>query len=317
MRFAVFGVGGAGGYFGARLAQAGHEVVLIARGAHLEAIRRDGLRVETPDGEIAVSPVLATDMPAAAGVADVVLLGVKAWQVREAGDALRPLLGPHSCVVTLQNGVEAAEQLAQVLGAGCVLPGICGTFSRVVAPGRIRTISASNLIRFGEVDDRPSGRTERLRAALDRPGITVEIPPDITAALWEKFLFVSALGGVGALARRPLGVLRAMPETRRLLEACMTEVLAVGLARGVALRPALVTETMALVDRLPPEGTTSLQRDLQEGRPSELDAWNGAVVRLGRGVGVATPVNEIVYASQLPAERQARGLPLEPDRATV
>jgi 2-dehydropantoate 2-reductase len=308
MRIAVLGTGGAGGYFGVQLAHAGEDVVFIARGAHLAAIRRDGLRLETPAGEMVVAPAQATDQPGSVGPVDVVLLGVKAWQVREAAAAMRPMLGPDSIVVPLQNGVEAAGDLAAVLGPGPVLGGLCGTFSWVTAPGRIRSIGPVNVIRFGELDNRPSARTERLRDAFARAGVAVEIPADITVALWEKFLLVTAFGGVGALARAPIGVLRSVPETRALLERCLAEALAVGTARGVALPPTTAESTMALVDRLAPAATTSLQRDLAEGRPSELEAWNGAVVRLGSAAGVPTPVHEVIYHGMLPAERRARGM---------
>jgi 2-dehydropantoate 2-reductase len=308
MRIAVFGTGGAGGYFGARLAQAGEEVAFIARGAHLAAIRRDGLRLDTPEGELVIAPARATDRPEAVGPVDLVLLGVKAWQVREAAAAMAPLLGPETMVVPLQNGVEAADELAAVLGSGPVLGGLCRTFSWVTAPGRIRNIGPFNAILFGERDNRPSARAERLRETLLRAGLGAEIPPDIGVAVWEKFLLVTTFGAIGALARAPIGVLRALPETRALLARCAAEALAVGRARGVALPPDGVAGTLAMLDKLAPASTTSLQRDLADGRPSELEAWSGAVVRLGRAAGVPTPLHETVYHAMLPGERRARGL---------
>ncbi|MFO1061562.1 MAG: 2-dehydropantoate 2-reductase [Dongiaceae bacterium] len=307
MRIAVFGTGGAGGYFGARLALAGEEVAFIARGAHLEAIRRDGLVLDTPEGELAVAPARATDRPAEVGPVDVVLLGVKAWQVREAAAAMTPLLGPGTVVVPLQNGVEAADELAAVLGSGPVLGGLCRTFSWVTAPGRIRNIGPFNAILVGERDNRASARTARLRDTLLRAGLGAEIPPDIAVAVWEKFLLVTTFGAIGALARAPIGVLRALPESRSLLERCAAEALAVGRARGVALPADAVASALAMLDRLAPASTTSLQRDLAEGRPSELEAWSGAVVRLGRAAGVPTPLHETVYHAMLPGERRARG----------
>lgn len=307
MRIAVFGTGGAGGYFGARLARAGEDVVFIARGDHLEAIRTRGLIVETPEGEIVIEPAQATDDPAQAGAVDVVLVGVKAWQVVGAAHAIRPLLGPATFVVPLQNGVEAPSQLAAVLGAEHVLGGLCGTLSWRTGPGRIRSIGEVHFVKIGELDGRPSERAEGLRAALERAGVTAEVPPDINRALWEKFLFVVSLGGVGAVTRVPVGIVRALPETRRMLERCMHEILAVGRARGVPLADAIVADTFALVDSLAPDGTTSLQRDITAGNPSELEAWNGAVVRFGREAGVPTPVHEFIYQSLLPQELRARG----------
>lgn len=307
MRIAVFGTGGAGGYFGARLARAGEDVTFIARGAHLEAIRERGLTVETPAGEIVIRPARATDDPTKAGAVDVVLIGVKSWQVLDAARAIRPMVGPETFAVPLQNGVEAASQLVSVLGADHVVGGLCGTLSWVASPGRIRSIGIVHFVKIGELDNRASKRTERLRAAFERSGVDVEIPPDIGRALWEKFLFVVSLGGVGTVARVPVGVLRTVPGTRKMLTRCMEEILAVARARGVPLADSIVAEKMALVDSLAPDGTTSLQRDIVDGKPSELEAWNGAVVRLGREAGVSTPLHEFLYDSLLPQELRARG----------
>lgn len=306
MRVAIFGTGGAGGYFGARLARAGEDVTFIARGEHLQAIRAHGLTVETPHGEIVIQPARATDDPSQAGVADVVLVGVKSWQVVEAAHAMRPLIGPETFAVPLQNGVEAASQLAEVLGANHVVGGVCGTLSWVIAPGRIRSIGDVHFVKLGELDNRVSERCERLRAAFERAGVNVEIPADIRQALWGKFLFVVSLGGVGAVTRVPVGVIRTVPETRQMLTRCMQEILAVARARDVPLADEIVADRLAFIDSLAPDGTTSLQRDIVEGKPSELEAWNGAVVRLGREAGVPTPLHEFIYHSLLPQELSAR-----------
>ena len=311
MRIAVFGTGGAGGYFGSQLANAGEEVVFIARGEHLRAIREDGLRVETPKGELRIRAE-ATDDPSRIGPVDAVLVAVKTWQVLEAAQALRPLLGPATFALPLQNGVEAALQLAGELGAERVVGGLCGTLSWVTGPGRIRSIGTVHFVKLGELDNRASDRTERLRAAFERAGVTVEIPADIHRALWAKFLFVVSLGGVGAVTRAPVGVLRALPETRRMLTRAMEEILAVARARGIALPDSAIAETLAFVDSLAPDGTTSLQRDITDGKPSELEAWNGAVVRFGREAGVPTPLHAFLYECLLPQERRARGLDADP-----
>jgi 2-dehydropantoate 2-reductase len=307
MRIAVFGTGGAGGYFGAQLAQAGEEVVFIARGDHLEAIRTQGLRVETPRGEILIAPAQASDDPARIGIVDAVIVGVKTWQVLEAAQAMKPMIGPETFVVPLQNGVEAASQLARVLGTEHVLGGLCGTMSWVAGPGHIRSIGEAHFIKFGEMDGPSSERTERLRQAFERAGVKVEVPLDITVSLWEKFLFVVSFGGVGSVTRAPIGVLRTLPETRRLLERCLHEIVAVAQARGVGLTEENVAKSMAFLDSLPPAGTTSLQRDIAGSKPSELEAWNGAVVRLGREAGVAAPLHEFIYHSLLPQELRSRG----------
>jgi 2-dehydropantoate 2-reductase len=310
MRIAIFGAGGVGGYFGARLAQAGESVVFIARGAHLDAIRREGLRVESPLGFVTLRPASATDEPAAVGAVDAVLVCVKTWQVAEAAKAMRPLLGTDTFVVPLLNGVEAADQLAAVIGDDRVLGGLCKIMSYVAAPGRIRHAGVDPRVEFGERGKPRSARVEALARAFEKAiGLSMGTPEDIEAALWAKFLFITPLSGVGAVTRRPAGVLRRVPETRRMLEAAMREVFEVGRARGVRLRDDSVAETMEYVDGLPEETTASMQRDILEGRPSELESQNGAVVRLGKERGVAVPVNECLYASLLPAELEARKRP--------
>jgi 2-dehydropantoate 2-reductase len=308
MRIAVFGTGAVGGYFGGRLAQAGEEVIFIARGKHLQALRRHGLQVDSVKGDFVVQPVQATDDPAQVGVVDVVLVGVKAWQVPEAAQAMRPMVGPDTFVVPLQNGVEAPTQLAAVLGAQHVLGGLCRIISFILGPGHIRHAGIEPYVAFGELDNQASERAERLRQAFARAaGVTVEIPPDIQVAMWEKFLFIASFSGVGAVTRAPAGVLRSVPETRQLLEQAMCEIFAVARAREIALPGDLVEQTMAVVDGLPPDGTASMQRDIMEGRPSELASQNGAVVRLGQEAGIATPLHHFIYHSLLPLELQARG----------
>ncbi len=307
MRIAVYGSGGVGGFFGGRLARTEARVSFIARGEHLRALRQGGLHVESVRGDFAVRPVHATDDPAEVGEVDVVLLAVKAWQVREAAEAMRPMLGPDTAVVTLQNGVEAPLRVAEVVGRARVLPGLVRIFSHVAAPGRVRDVGGPASIAFAEWDGGPSGRVERLREALARAGVAVEVPEDVHAALWSKFLFVVPMGGVGAVSRAPVGVLRSLPGTRRMLEEAMGEVREVALARGVRLPADVVERTLAFVDTLPAEGTSSLQRDLAAGRRSELDDWNGAVVRLGGEAGVDTPLNRFIRDALLPLELRARG----------
>jgi len=307
MRVAIYGTGGAGGYFGAQLARTGGEVTFVARGQHLKAIQSHGLCVETPAGEIVIQPAKATDDPRQIAPVDVILVGVKAWQVEEAARDMRPMVGPETFVVPLQNGVEASSQLAAVLGAEHVLGGLCGTFSWVAAPGRIRNIGTSSFIKFGELDNRCSERAERLRQSFEKAGVKVDVPPDIHKALWEKFLLVTSFGGVGAVSRAPIGVIRAMPETRSLLEVCMQEASAVARAQCVLLNDTVVADTMKFIDSLAPNATTSLQRDIADGKPSEIDFWNGSVVRQGQAAGVPTPVNQFIYHSVLPQELRARG----------
>ena len=307
MRFAIFGVGAIGGYFGGRLAQAGEEVAFIARGEHLEALRANGLRVDSINGDFVLPAVTATDDPSRIGAVDVVLVGVKTWQVPAAAESMRPLLGEDTLVLPLQNGVEAPAQLAKILGREHVCGGLAKIISYIAGPGHIRHTGADPYIALGELDNQPSDRLERLRRALQRSGVSAEIPPDITAALWAKFLFVASWGGVGAITRAPIGVIRSVSQTRRMLEGSMQEIYEVADALNVNLAPDAVSAGMGFIDTLPPNGTTSLQRDIIENRPSEIDSWTGAVVRFGRDAGVSVPINEFIYDALLPLERQARG----------
>jgi 2-dehydropantoate 2-reductase len=308
VRIAVFGSGAVGGYFGGRLAQSGEEVVFIARGEHLAAIRRHGLVVTSVSGDFAVQPAQATDDPSAAGPVDVVLLGVKAWQVPQAAQAMRPLVGPRSFIVPLQNGIEVPDRLVDGFGAKHVLGGLCRIMAYVVAPGHIQHAGAEPYIAFGELDASTSERVEHLGQAFARSqGVRAEIPPDIRIAMWSKFLFIAALSGVGAVTRAPIGVIRSQPESRRMLQQALEEIHAVALAHGIALPSDTVEKTLAFVDSLPVDGTASMQRDIIQGRPSELEWQVGAVVRLGQGAGLDVPLHRFIYSALLPLERRARG----------
>jgi len=307
MRVAVFGSGGVGGYFGARLAQSGEEVIFIARGEHLRAIRERGLRVDSPEGNFVVSPAQVSDDPAAVGTVEVILLGVKAWQVPEAAWAMRPMVGASTFVVPLQNGVEAPMHLASVLGNPHVLGGLCHISVYRVRPGYIRHAGIKPHIAFGELDNHPSERAERLRLAFERAGVWAEIPADIHAAMWEKFLFIASLAGIGAVTRAPAGAIRYLSVTRELLEGAMQEIARLAKAKGVHLPADVIEKTMAYVDSLPENATTSMQRDIVEGRPSELADLNGAVVRLGREVGIDTPIHAFIFYTLLLQEKRARG----------
>lgn len=303
----VFGAGAVGGYFGGRLAAAGHHVTFIARGAHLDAIRRDGLQVLSPKGDFTVSPATATDDTASVGVADVVLVGVKAGAVSAIAPALTPLVGPHTVVVPLQNGVEAASALAAVLPPEGVIGGLCRVAASVTGPGQITHVGIEPTVVVGARNDSQGQAVERVRHLLARAGVTVEVADDIQAALWEKFLLVEPWGGLGGVARVTLDVLCRTPGTRRLLTAAMTEVALLAAAHGVRLADDVVHRTLTFLDAVPEGATASMQRDLTERRPSELDAQTGAILRLGREKGIQTPVHAFLYDCLSPGERLARG----------
>jgi 2-dehydropantoate 2-reductase len=303
----VFGAGAVGGYFGGRLAMAGHDVTFIARGAHLDAIRRSGLQVASTRGDFVVHPATATDEPSAVGVSDIVLLGVKAGAVSDVAPAIRSLIGPGTVVVPLQNGVEAASDLVGVLGPEPVIGGLCRIVSALTGPGRITHAGIEPTIVMGELDGSTSGRVARVRDILEQAGVAVQVPDDIHVALWEKFLLIAPWGGLGGLTRVPLDVLCHTPETHRLLGLAMAEVAAVAAAHGVQLAADVVDRTVTFLAGLSPGATASMQRDIMEGRPSELDAQIGSIVRLGREKATDTPVNTFIYECLLPGERIARG----------
>ncbi len=307
MRIAVVGTGSVGAYFGGRLAQAGEDVAFIARGATLSALRESGLQVESADGDFVIQPVRATDNAATVGSVDVVILGVKGWHVPAAIEAMRPLIGESTVVVPLLNGVEAPDQLAAVFGASHVAGGLCGLFGSPVVPGRFRNAMAHPFISFGELDNSRSERLERLRDAFARVGVRATIAPDIRAALWEKLLFVGPFGGIGAVTRAPVGVLRSLPETRALLEGAMAEIALTAQANGVHVADDAIAKAFALIDGSPEQATASMQRDIMAGRPSELESQVGVVVRMARGAGIEVPIHTTLYASLLPQERRARG----------
>jgi 2-dehydropantoate 2-reductase len=308
MKIAIFGVGGVGGYFGGMLARTEHEVSFVARGGHLAAIRQQGLRLSSDKGEFIIHPHLVTDSPAEIGPVDVVVVATKTWQIEEAIQQMQPLVGPQTTIIPLLNGVEAPAQLAEVYGQNRVLGGFCRVLSLVKGPGHIHQGGTHPFVAFGELDKTLTPRLQALQAVFAEAEITVEVSPDIEAAMWQKLVFIAAMSGVGAVTRSHAGLLRRVPQAYQLLRQTMQEIVAVAQGRGIGLQDDAVAKGMATFDNLPDEATASMQRDIMEGRPSELEGQNGAVVRLGAEVGVATPLNLYLYYSLLPQEMKARGL---------
>jgi 2-dehydropantoate 2-reductase len=306
MRIVVFGTGGVGGYFGGRLAQAGEDVTFIARGEHLRAIKATGLKVDSSSGDFVVYPAQATDDVSEVGETDLVILGVKAWQVPEAARAIKPLVGPKTTVVPLQNGVDAVPQLVVELGSENVIGGLCRIVSFVVAPGHIRHAGFKPSIIIGELDNSRTDRITKIEKVFNHAGMATTIAADIQVALWTKFLFIASFSGVGAMANAPAGIVRTDPNWRGQMLSAMAEIYALAHARGVKLPSDSVDKVMAAVDGLPEDATSSMHRDIAAGKPSELDSQNGAVVRLASEAGVEVPTHILIYETLKPLEEKAR-----------
>jgi 2-dehydropantoate 2-reductase len=306
MRIAVFGAGGIGGYFGGRLALAGAEVHLIARGAHLSALQEKGLRVRSIAGDFQVQ-LPATDDPRSIGPCDFVLFCVKSYDTEKAAARLHPLLDRETAVVSLQNGVDNEEKIARAIGWPHVMGGAAYIFATVAEPGVIEHTAGPGRIAFGEMDGTRSERAERLLALCQEAGIPAEIREDIQVVLWEKFAFICAQAGLTATTRLPTGELREIPETLEMFREVVEEVASVGRAEGVPLPEDLVDRTVATFQSLDPGAFSSLHHDLTHGRRMELEALHGTVVRLARKHGIAVPMCEAIYAILKPwAARQEK-----------
>ena len=308
MRIATFGTGGVGGYYGGRLAEAGHEVIFVARGAHLEAMRAQGLRVDSPAGDFVINPVHATDDPDEVGVVDAVLVAVKAWQVAECAAAIKPMLGNHTQVLPLQNGIDAPTVLAGILGEAHVLGGACGISAYIEGPGHIRHVAVDPYVQFATLDGSQRNIVDELFTAFaEAKGVLPEISDDIQATMWQKFLGVAPIGAIGAITRAPMGVMLADPRANELIERAKREIWEVGAAIGVHWASDAIERVTSVHASVPFGTTASMARDIVEGRPSELDAQVGEIVRLGEHHGVDTPVNRFVFECLMPQERRARG----------
>lgn len=301
MRVAMMGSGGVGGYFGGRLAASGIDVTFIARGAHLEKIRADGLRIDSRDmGSTTIRPALATADPREVGEVDYVIMGVKLWDTADAGRAILPMLGPATTVLSLQNGVDGDDVLAPIVGPERLIGGVAFIASSIGAPGVIKHIGTMQRIVIGERAGGSSPRVEALHAALVAAGVTAEISGDIQRTIWEKFVFLVGLSATTTLTRATLGPIREDVDGRTFLLDAMRETVAVGRAKGIALPADYATDRLAFADGLPSDMTSSMHHDLDSGKPLEVAWLSGAVARLGQALGVPTPVNHTVFAALKP-----------------
>jgi 2-dehydropantoate 2-reductase len=295
VKVAVFGAGAVGGYFGGRLAGAGADVHLIARGAHLDALRERGLRVHSVRGDFEV-PLPATDEPGEIGPADLVLVCVKAFDTDAAAARLGPLLGAETAVISLQNGIDNEERLAHAVGPERVLGGAAFVFAEIAEPGLIEHRGGPSTIAFGELDGGTSGRTERLLGVFREAGIAERVEADIRATLWEKYAFICAQSGMTATTRLPIGALRASERAWAMFRRILAEVVALAAAEGIVLSDDVVDRLAAFAESLEPTARSSLHDDLVAGRRMELEQLHGEAVRRGAARGVELPACEAVLA---------------------
>jgi len=294
MRIAVMGTGGVGGYYGARLAQAGHQVAFVARGAQLEALQARGLRVESPLGDIHLPRVEVTGEPAGIDPVDIVLFGVKLWDTRQAAEAIKPLITGETGVVSFQNGVVKDDILRQVLGPGPVIGGVCYIAVTIAGPGLIRHSGPLQKLVFGEYDRTLSRRVRQFRDACAQAGVDAEVSDRIEQAIWEKFVFLVGLSGTTSLARSPIGPIRGHQRSRAFLHDVMDEVVQVARAEGVPLPAGYADDRLAFTDQVPASMTSSMHQDLERGNRLEVAWLSGDVVERGARLGVPTPCNRAI-----------------------
>jgi 2-dehydropantoate 2-reductase len=307
MRIAVVGAGGVGGGFGAALAKAGADVTFIARGAHLAAMKGAGLKIQGPRGDTHLVPTQATDDPAAIGQVDIVLFCVKLWDIESAGETIKPLIGPDTAVITLQNGVDAPERLVPIVGRGVVMGGVAQISASIIAPGVIQQVGTFMRMVFGEFDGRRSKRADDFLALCTKAGFDASLSEQILTELWMKFILLASNAGIMSLARQPIGALRDDPDMRPIFKAAYQETIDVGRARDVALPADAIDRIVEFTQHLPPAMKASMALDLDRGNRLEVPWLSGKVAELGRQLGVPTPTHSMMYAMLKPYAMGAKG----------
>jgi len=305
MKIAIIGTGGVGGYFGGKLAKAGYDVTFLARGEHLMAIQQNGLTIKSILGDFTIDPVKVTDRIDTIGLTDLVILAVKAWQVKDISKELLTIIKKDTTVFPLQNGVITAEELRENINQENIIGGLCRIISKIDAPGVINHSGMEPSIIFGELNYSGTERMELIKNIFDKSGINSQISDDITADLWKKFIGI-CVSGLLAVTKTTYGELRELNETRQLMIEMLKEIYLLSQKIGINIESGFVEKTISVIDTYPYGSTSSLTRDVWEGRPSEIEYQNGAVVRLGEKYGVDTPVNRFVYYTILPMDIKAR-----------
>jgi 2-dehydropantoate 2-reductase len=297
MKIAVIGSGGVGGYFGGRLAAAGNDVTFVARGAHLQAMKSNGLKILSALGDFHLSKVKCTDDPATIGPVDIVMIAVKLWSTEDAVAAAKPLIGPDTAVVSFQNGIIAVDTILPVYGREHTMGGVANIAALIEEPGVIRHNGTMASLIFAELDGKRSTRAEAFYKACVDAGIKTELVEDIQTRIWEKFVRLVTMSSMTALCRMPVGPIREDPDTRELLQQVMTEVINIATAKGAKLGNDTVAKQMAIVDGYPPAMVASMCGDLRRGNRLELPWLAGTVAKLGKELGIPTPANQFVYAA--------------------
>jgi len=306
MNIVIYGAGGVGGYFGARLAEAGNNVTFIARGNHLTTIQKKGLHLKSFKGDYLVSPANATDNISNVKNIDLILVCVKTWQLKEVAKSLKNVISSKTIVVSLLNGVENQDILCSELPKENVIGGLCKIVSFIEAPGVIKHNSYEPTIVFGELNNIKTDRALNLEQVLKNAKIKTVLANDIQKEIWTKFLFISTISALGALTRSSVGEMLEYPFIKNMMLSISEEILEVAKALGINLSDEVIENQFKIIESQPYKTTASLQRDMMQGIPSELEAQNGTIVRLGKELGIPTPTNDLVYFTLIPQEKRAR-----------
>ncbi len=305
MKIAIIGTGGVGGYFGAKLSQAGNDVTFLARGEHLKAIQANGLTIKSILGDFRINPAKATDTIQDIGISDLIIMGIKAWQVKDVASELPQIMSDKTMILPLQNGVMAAEELKERVNPKHVIGGLCRIISLIESPGVINHMGVTPTIVFGELDNSKTERILEINELFTKAGINAKMADDIQAELWRKFISI-CVSGLLAITRSTYGEIRELKETRELMIGLLTEIYVLSQKMGIHIEADFIEKTVSYIDGFSHNMTSSLARDVWAGKPSEIEYQNGTVVKLGLKYGVETPINKFVYDCILPMEKRAR-----------
>ncbi len=306
MHTVIIGVGGVGGYFGGKISHSGQKVSMIARGNHLQAILNNGLKIKSIDGDFETQPFLVTDNIGKVDKADLILICTKSWQVKQATELIKPILKDNTLVIPLQNGADNAEKVMSVIDKKHVLGGLCKIYSKIESPGIISHFGHTPEVIFGELNENTSQHLLKVKEVFDKSGFKNRVSENIQVDIWSKFMFIATVSGLGALTRATIGEMYAHPELNKMLKNTAHEIYKVALKKEVVMPPNIVEGIMNFIGKQPYTATASTQRDIMEGKPSELDNFNGFIVKEGKKLGVETPTNTFIYSCLQPMEAKAR-----------